>query len=428
MLSAVVLSGIALLWAVLLTLQAHEHKRFVRASLRCPPVKWVSPPAVLVCVPCRGVDLELADNLQCVLQQNYPNYRVRFIVDSLEDPARDVIEQLMSETAVPCELLVAGACDDSGQKVHNLCYATDGLSDDIEFLVFFDSDARPDPDAVARFVACCNRSRLQVATGYRWFVPQKLTWSNLALSSINAAVVSLLKHHGAILIWGGSWAITRELFQATGIRDAWRGTLSDDLVATRVLRLAGARIVFEPGCMATSPVNVSWLQAVSFLRRQFVICRCYAPAWWWATLPFMVILPLMLFAGAPLAAIFANQGRAFWFWPLLVSASLYALSAVRGYLRQAVWSSRMQGSPRLLRAAARFDVWAAPLTCVFATSAMFLSAIGRSIMWRGIHYHIGAAGRITLLGRVPNEQQHRQMLASNAWRAEREKLATRAAA
>jgi hypothetical protein len=421
------LAGIALLWAVLVTLQVHEHKRFVSASLRTVPRKWHVPPGVLICVPCKGLDLDLAGNLRCVLTQDYPKYRVRFVVDAADDPASVVIKQLMSEASVPCELLVAGKCTDSGQKVHNLCCATAALPDDVEVLVFFDSDARPAPDAVARLVDGACRGGLQVATGYRWFVPRRLTLANLTLASINAAAASLFKRHGLNLIWGGSWAITRELFENSAIADAWRGTLSDDLVASRVLRLAGVTIVFEPGCMAASPIDVTWTQAAMFLRRQFLICRCYAPRWWWATVPLMVLQPLVLFGGAAWAAVLAKQGNANWFLPLLVSSTLYALTVLRSDWRQAVWSSRVQGAPGALRAAAGFDRWAAPWSCLFAAGAMLMSAIGRSITWRGIHYHIGTAGRITLIGRIPDEQQRQEMLAANGRRRDRDKAARLAA-
>jgi hypothetical protein len=124
LLIAGVLSSVALLWAVLLTLQTHEHRRFVRTALTRPPAKWNKPPGVLICVPCKGLDLGLAENLRCVLRQNYSNFRVRFIVEAADDAACAVIEQLMSDAPVACELLIAGTCTDSGQKVHNLRCAT----------------------------------------------------------------------------------------------------------------------------------------------------------------------------------------------------------------------------------------------------------------------------------------------------------------
>jgi hypothetical protein len=170
-------------------------------------------------------------------------------------------------------MLIAGTCTDSGQKVHNLCCATAQLPDDVKVLAFFDADTQPSADALSRLVdRACGRE-FQVATGYRWFVPRRPSLSNLTLASVNAAVAGLLNHQGWNLVWGGAWAIERELFAKTALMDAWRGTLSDDLVASRAMRLAGVRIAFEPGCMLASPIDVSWREAVRFLRRQFLIGR-----------------------------------------------------------------------------------------------------------------------------------------------------------
>jgi hypothetical protein len=94
---------------------------------------------VLVCVPCKGIDLDLADNLRQVLLQIYPRFQIRFIVESAADPAYGVIQRLMADSPVACELFVAGACKDSGQKVHNLRRATAKL---------------PEPDAGERQRGC----------------------------------------------------------------------------------------------------------------------------------------------------------------------------------------------------------------------------------------------------------------------------------
>jgi ceramide glucosyltransferase len=427
MLIAWLLAGVTLLWAVLLTLRVYEHKRYVRVCLRTAPRPWHAPPQVLVCVPCKGLELDLASNLRCVLSQNYPNFRVRFVVESATDPAHAEIQRLIATSSVPCELLVAGTCTDSGQKVHNLRCATAELPDAAQVLAFFDSDARPAPDALARMVDRVCRSGLQVVTGYRWFVPQRTNLASLMLASVNASVASLFNRKSWNLVWGGSWAVTRELFEKTALSEAWRGTLSDDLVATRVMRSAGAKVAFEPGCMAASPIDVNWREAASFLRRQFLIGRCYAPYWWWATLPLMVIQPVVLVGGLTLATYLAWQGNAFWFSPLLVSASVYAMASLRATWRQAAWSSRMISAADVLRASVRFDRCAAPWSCVFAASIMLASAIGRSITWRGICYHIGPAGRITLLGRRLDSEQRRKMIAEQTRQVRRDAGARRAA-
>jgi len=422
LLTALLLATIALLWAVLLTSQVHEQKRYVRVSLRGAPHRWHTPPHVLVCVPCKGLDLDLAGNLRSVLSLSYPSFQIRFVVESVTDPAHAVIRQVIETSPVPCELFVAGTCTDSGQKIHNLRCATAELPDNVRVLAFFDSDAKSAPDALARLVDRVCRGGLQVATGYRWFVPHRPSFANHTLASVNAAVASLLNHQGWNLVWGGSWAVTRELFEMTALADAWRGTLSDDLVASRVMRSAGVKIAFEPGCMAASPIDVSWREAICFLRRQFVIGRCYAPCWWWVTAPLMVLQPVVLFGGALLAGYFAWRGMALWFTPLLVSAALYAMAALRARWRQATWSSRVMAAPESLQRAARFDRWAASWSCLFAAGVMLSSAVGRSISWRGIQYHIGPAGRITLLGRVPSAEQRRGMIEELAQIASRKDI------
>jgi hypothetical protein len=171
-------------------------------------------------------------------------------------------------------------------------------------------------------------------------------------------------------------------------------------VASRALRLAKAKIAFEPGCMVASPIDVNWRGAAAFLRRQFLIGRCYAPCWWWGTISLIVLQPLVLFGGFALSPYLAWQKSPYWFWPLVISTALYAMSVLRAHWRQATWSPRVPGKRETLQAVARFDRWFAPWSCLFAAGIMLSSAFGRSITWRGICYHIGAAGRITLLGRT----------------------------
>lgn len=422
---ALLLATIALLWSALLTLQAYEHRRYAHAALKNSPRPWVRPPKALVCVPCKGLDLELADNLQCVLSQAYPNYQVRFVVESSSDPACDAIRKLMATATVPCELIVAGACTDSGQKVHNLLAATANLPDDIEVLAFFDSDARPAPQALGRLIDRVYRStRLQVATGYRWYVPHRANLATLALASANAALAGLLSQRGLNLVWGGTWAISRAVFERTALTEAWRGTLSDDLVASRVMRWAGVKLAFEPGCMVASPVEVDWREAFAFLRRQFLIARCYSPLWWWIAIPLLILQLAVFFGGLALGSYGAAQRLENWYLPLAASGMIYGLAVLRAHWRQAIWGKKLDldGSSKEVRAAARFDRWASPATAMLTVAAMLASAVGRSIVWRGIHYHIGAAGRVTLLGRVPSKEQRGSLIWSQRTRAKEDKL------
>ena len=106
-------------------------------------------------------------------------------------------------------------------------------------------------------VSRLERPRLGAVTGYRWFTPDRPTVANALVYSMNCDVLSLLTRSSHYLIWGGSWAIRRDVFDAIGLRDAWKGTLSDDLVASRLMRQSRLEVRFEPACVVASPLDVS---------------------------------------------------------------------------------------------------------------------------------------------------------------------------
>ena len=136
---------------------------------------------------------------------------------------------------VDAGLVVAGTATDSGQKVHNLLAATVDLADDVRFLAFVDSDARPAADWLRQLVQRLDQPGVVAATAYRWLVPRKAGLGNHLVHALDAGVASLIgpgRHH---LVWGGSWAVRRDTFESAQLRAAWRGTLSDDLVAAQVL-------------------------------------------------------------------------------------------------------------------------------------------------------------------------------------------------
>ena len=121
-----------------------------------------------------------------------------------------------------------------------------------------------------------------MATGYRWFTPEGPSLAHKLVYSINSAIMSLLGRSSQYMVWGGSWAIRRDTFEAIGLRAEWKGTLSDDLVAARVLRQAKRRVAFQPACVVVSPLSLSLGDAIGFMRRQYLIARHYADFWWLA--------------------------------------------------------------------------------------------------------------------------------------------------
>ena len=390
----------AIFTSALLAWQTWEHRRYVRSRVRHPSITPCKGRVALF-VPCKGADPDLKANLRPLFEQDHGNYELIVVVESLADAACSVIDRLIGQYPHhKVKLVVAGITATHGQKVHNLLAATADLSPDIRILAFVDDDVRP-PSYWLRMLT--QRLNEYVAsTGYRWFVPERSTFANCLLSSVNAAVIPIMfpgYHHK---VWGGSWAIRREMFDAAGVREAWQNTLSDDLVAGNVLARLRRRISVEPACILPSPVDMSLGAVFSFVRRQYTIGRFYSPLLWTVMLLYSSAMQAVFWGTAVAAACGLAVGTAGAWKLLLVTMTLYGLHAFRGRLRQQ--ASRPFMAPRWneLAAARRFDIWLAPLSSLAIWYALVRSAFGRVIAWKDIKYEMCRDGKIRRISRSPH--------------------------
>lgn len=393
--------GLALVQALLVVVQTWEHHRFARSRLSLK-ARYPHKGLALVVAPCKGVDVGLEGNLRSLFRQDYRNYCIRFVIQSADDPAFAVIQRVMADhPEVPCELLIAGEAYGEGQKIHNLRVATSDLPTEVKYLAFVDSDARVRRQWLRALVARLDRPEVGAATGYRWFVPVQPTLANLLLHSINAHVAVLFGSRSPTIVWGGSWAIRRDRFEALGLPDAWAGTLSDDLVASRLLCHAGWRVIFEPACMVTSLANVSLGGLMAFLRRQYMMGRLYVPRAWAAAALLTSVVVLAALLNAAWFAIRLVTGIGSPWLPAAMCAALYALSLLGGLLRQDLALSYFPQLHATLRKARRFEIWSGPLVALLNWVTVLSSAVGRRVVWRGIMYVVKRGGQVVAV--VPDK-------------------------
>jgi len=398
----VALVVLAVVQAGMMVLQAWEHHRFARSRLgklhACRPSG-----RAMIFAPCKGVDVDLEQNLGCLFRQDYDDYAITFIVEAETDPAYEAICRLMDQhPRISSRLVVAGRAADSGQKVHNLRVATERLSPDIAFLVFVDSDAHPRREwlrALVGRLGDSSNTEAGAATGYRWLIPSRPTLANHLLYGVNCGIAALFGSKGFYPVWGGSWAIRREVFESIGLRDQWKETLSDDLVASNVLRRHKRTVKFEPAAMVTSPMDGGLRQTFSFIRRQYLIGRFHTPAIWTWGLAAAVLSNVAWWSTvAALAWMLASGAAGVWI-PAASCAALYAVNVVRTSLRQRLVAVYCPELASRLRRARRFDIWAWPLVNLANGVGIFASMVGRHITWRGITYRLSAGGRIEIARR-----------------------------
>lgn len=392
------------LQAAVLALQTWEHRRFARSRMRRMDAHQPYGRAVVFC-PCRGVDLGLENNLRAILRQDYDDYEVVFVVESRQDPAYELVKKVMAEHGdVRTRVVIAGPAQGCGQKVHNLRTATADLSPEVEFVAFVDSDARPRPEWL-RSLLRMDRPGVGAATGYRWFVPARPTLVNYLLYSMNCGVALLFGPSRYHLIWGGSWAMRREVFERLGVREAWKGTLSDDFVVSRLLSRARLGVMYHPPCMVASPLDYPGCSMFSFLRRQYLMGRYYSPRYWLLGLVTSTMTNCVLLASLGLILGGLITGRLPWWIPAGVLAAIYAVGVFRAWVRQDLVRVFFPGLEAVLKGPRRFDIWAGPLAGLMHWIGILGSLAGREMVWRGIRYRLLRGGQIRLLGSGPMPEQ-----------------------
>jgi ceramide glucosyltransferase len=395
------LAALGLAQALLLWLWTYENTRFFRSRLRSRVTLDFVPRAHLF-MPCKGVEPRFVDTVRGMLAQDYPHYRVTFVVESPDDPAYAHLSRLIAADShrdgsnARAELVIAGGARDCGQKVHNLLTATDRLDDQAEVVVFADSDILPDNQWLRRLVSPLSRDKTGVVTGYRWFCAQPGDWSGTLLAALNSSVTFSLGNHPWNQVWGGSWAIRRQTFEELRAAALWHGALTEDLQVSRFVRERGGYVAFEPSCLVASPVQGGWRVLAEFARRQYLITRVYAPRFWWLGLLATLFAQIVFWSSAAIALVGWWRGEP---WPALslVIASIYVIHTIRAVMRQRAVRLRFPEQTHTQRAVAWLDTLGHPLLGMLQLLLIVSSAFGRSITWRSIRYRLHGPHRTEIV-------------------------------
>jgi cellulose synthase/poly-beta-1,6-N-acetylglucosamine synthase-like glycosyltransferase len=320
------------------------------------------------------VDPGFRENVQSILNQDYPDYRAVFIVDSNADPAAKVLAELNAP------VLVAGAATTRGQKVHNLIHGVELGAGDAEVFVFCDADARFSKEWIQRLIAPLDLENAGVSSGYRWYAAESASLAALLRSTWNASVVTALGDHGRNFAWGGSMALRREVFDRIGVREAWEGALSDDYAVTHAALRSGKRIAFVPECLIPSYGDCTWKELLEFTTRQILVARVYDPATWRLTLVTQSIFNIAFWGGLLLP------------WPYrIVTPVLFVLAGIKSFIRyQAVATVLPEGALSKHRAS---YILLAPLTALLFEYNLIRSALTRRMTWRQIRYRLISPNR-----------------------------------
>ncbi len=375
-----------------------------------------APPAAVI-VPVKG-DRGLLAHVRGLLEQRYPQYRLIFAVESMDDPAYRAIRDYcgvggrfakvldlgrpngdrIAPGLVGVTLVSAGPAYARAQKVHNQAAALEQLTDHDEVVVFADADAVMSPDWLTRLVQPLGKRAIGLTTAWRWLVPVDGGGvANAFVSIVNSSIVTLLGRDRRNRAWGGSMATRREVLEEIGMPDPWRDVFNDDVTLSNAVRSAGYRVYLAPDLLVAADADYTWAGAFEFGRRQYMHGRYYVgPSWMWA--PIGTTLYLAGFLSAAIKLLSFTPG---WGWALGALALVFALDLARAVTREAVARAAFD-EPVL----ARLDrVWwwerlGTPLWMAFHGAVCVSAMIGRRFTWGGITYEVLSPRNIRIIRRA----------------------------
>lgn len=396
-------AGICLGLIVLLVAQAFLVWRF-GALLSAPPPPTLADddcPRATVILCLRGLDPFLDRCVTAILEQDYPRFDVRIVVDHRDDPTLESVQRWLAShsfTNVRVELLEERR-QTCSLKCSSLAQTIGRLAPDVEFIAQLDADTIPHRGWLRELATALADPAVGAATGNRWYAPAIANWGSLVRYLWNAAAVVQMCWYR--IAWGGTLAVKTRVIREAGLLEFWSNALCEDTMLYSKLRQKGYRLSFVPSLMMVNRESCDLRSFTRWVTRQLLTARLYHPGW----VP-VVGHALMTTAVPIVAAAWAawqfGQGVLGDANACLVCLGIYQLSLcpliawlerrMRMLVRHRGESLR-EWSPGLL-----FKMMAAVLlTQVVYSRAMLQALLLRRIEWRGVEYRVGGPWKIELI-------------------------------
>ena len=331
-------------------------------------------PVTCVIIPCKGIEHGFHENIHAFLTQEYPKYKLIFVVDSAEDPAYQYLQHHTMGKLNVHLLLTTPASGCSG-KVAALLTGLESVTTP-EVLVFADSDIKPDTHWLENIITPLQDQTIGATTGYRWYFPSNL--KSLLISAWNMSSIVFMFFPRFTFAWGGSTAIRKTVFDELKIKEKWKHAFSDDLVLTQAVKKAGYTIYLQPKCIIESPPERSIRRFIRWGTRQYTWVRWYYPLFWLGSFFGFIGLQVLIVIGVFLL-LFGYYLPGLLFCSILLFEVLYGLLGITILPKTMIYPE---------------DRYHSKLGYAFFTPIVFLllaqnvlaSAVKQEIQWAGRSY------------------------------------------
>lgn len=373
---------------------------YVRLSqTKTLPDEQLPKAAVILCL--RGADPFLPNCIEALLQQNYPHYDLKLVVDSQEDPAWQIASDSINNLGVTNAdinhlRIIRHNCS---LKCSSLIQAISDLDDSYQVVALVDADTIVHSNWLRELVSPLDNPKIGATTGHRWYVPTGKYWGSLVRYTGNIASVVQMYLFG--IPWGGTLAMKTEVLRQTGILEQWAQAFGEDLMMHNILKKHGLKVKFVPSLIMVNREECDLLGIIDYLQRLILYSRLYHPRWLAIV---SEAVSSILFPTLVIVLFFLSLGDAQWEVAdlLFKSYSIYTLGLLSLMLLvemvlQPVIRAHGQPGTKLSLAMVGRMLLAIPLTQWVYGLAMLSSIWISTVKWRGIVYRIQGPWNVRLV-------------------------------
>ncbi len=362
-------------------------------------------PRICVLMPLRGADPYLEDAIRSVVENPYPRLELRIIVDSAQDPAREIAEGIVSKLGMDnIHVSLLGEKPPERSLIcSSLIQGFDEAEANCDLIAFCAADMTVPSNWYADMADAMRDPEVGSLLGNRWYMPAEGRWGSLVRYAWNAGAVVLMWLFK--IPWGGALALRPADVHRSNLREFWGASMVEDVPVYKAMRQTGLKMKFVPSLTIVNREEIGLAGAFVFLKRQMIWARLYHPRW--SLVVAHSLMGLLSFVGplavAGWAVAIGRVDIATWLVGGVV-AYLVGLAILVEVLESAVRTvlrSRNEDVTPMSIGSTLCLVPAIALTQLLYPIAVIACCFAREVHWRGIRYRILGRGKVQMVEYEP---------------------------
>ncbi|MGL6194893.1 MAG: glycosyltransferase [Thermoguttaceae bacterium] len=254
-------------------------------GIRCrnsdaPNCHVADAPKTALFLTLRGADPFLYRCIEGIVNQDYPNYTVFLIVDSLNDPALEIAKDIVSHANCNCKVefvVVTEHFTTCTLKCNSLVHAIVQLDSSYEIIAELDADVTPHSTWLSELVKPFSDPDVVVASGLRWYIPQKNNFGSLVRYLWNAAAI--VQQFLYRIPWGGTLAFRKSIVEKGNLIQEWQNAFTDDASIVNVANRVNGKVVFVPSLVMVNRETCTLNSFYHWVKRQLLCAKLHHPVW-----------------------------------------------------------------------------------------------------------------------------------------------------